>query len=410
MTWSFGLDIWSVDAMTMLNMDGVPQAGRQKVLLGFRPDEAELAAIFELADAWNWHLLGLHYLGGAIPTDLVLNGALISDLPNGAMAEELRTRACPVVRFGKLPHPRDSVLPAVLPDQAAAGRMAAEHFVERRFKDLGIVTYNASNPLMDHHALWRAFCERARELGVRCHVHDQIQPEDAVLSNDERFALRAKRLAAWVADIPKPVGVFTISDEMAHTIYTMCASETISVPEDVAILGRGRGSASRLSPMPLSSVDMAELEHMREAMRLLKRLMAGEPAPTAPIMVPPSQIVERQSTDVLAVSDPVVAQALKFIWENIHTDPSVDAVADALNIQRRALERKFRSALGSGVKAEIMRRRLQVFCRLLRSSDAPIVGLSARMGYRSLESMHRQFRKAMGTSPGAYRRTQRGGE
>jgi len=395
--------------MAMLGIDGAPRAERRRVLLGFRPDEAELAAIFELADDWNWHLLGLEYLGGSIPSDLALNGALITDLPDGALAEELRTRRCPAVRFGRLPHPQDNKLPAVLPDQAAAGRMAAEHFAERRFKELGIVTYNASNPTMDHHALWSAFSERAKELGVRCHSHDQIQPEDAALSKEERFSLRARRLAAWVGDIPKPVGILTISDEMAHTIYTMCAREKIRVPEDVALLGRGRGRACRLSPMPLSSVDMAELEHVREAMRLLRRLMAGERAPTSPIMVPPSRIVERQSTDVLAVSDPMVAQALRFIWENIHTDPSVDAVANALEIQRRTLERGFRSALGSGVKAEIMRRRLQVYCRLLRSSDEPIVQLSTRMGYRSLESMHRQFRKAMGTSPGAYRRAKRGG-
>ena len=111
---------------------------------------------------------------------------------------------------------------------------------------------------------------------------------------------------------------------------------------------------------------------------------------------------------MLAVSDPMVARALRFIWEHIHTDPSVDQVADALGIQRRALERGFRSALGCGVKAEIMRRRLQVYCRLLRSSHEPIADLSARMGYRSLESMHRQFRKSMGTTPDAYRRAQRG--
>ncbi|MBT3296822.1 MAG: substrate-binding domain-containing protein [Verrucomicrobia bacterium] len=394
--------------MKQLNMDGMPQAGRQKVLLGFQPDEAELEAVFELADAWNWQLLGLGYLGGSIPSDLVLSGALIADLPGEALAEELRTRGCPAVRFGKLPHPQDNVLPAVLPDQAAAGRMAAEHFVERRFKELGIVTYNASNPDMDNHALWCAFCERAEELGVRCHSHEQIQPGDSVLSKEERFSQRASRLAAWVADIPKPVGILTASDEMAHTLYTMCAREKIRVPEDVAILGRGRGCACRLSLMPLSSVDMQELEHIREAMRLLKRLMAGEPAPTSPVMVPPLRIVERESTDVLAVSDPTVARALRYIWENIHTDPSVDMVANTLGIQRRTLERGFRGALGCGVKAEIMRRRLQVYCRLLRSSDEPIVELSARMGYRSLESMHRQFRKATGISPGVYRRAKRG--
>jgi len=162
--------------------------------------------------------------------------------------------------------------------------------------------------------------------------------------------------------------------------------------------------------MHLSSVDTADLERTREAMGLLKRLMAGEPAPTSPIMVPPSRIVERQSTDVLAVADPEVARTLKFIWEHIYDNPSVDEVSDAVGISRRKLERSFSSALGCGVKTEIMRRRLRVFCRLLRSSDAPIVELCAKMGYRSPGAMHRQFRNAMGTSPAAYRRAQRGGK
>lgn len=245
--------------MAMLSIDGAPQVKRSTVLLGFHPDAAREQVIFELADEWGWDLLGLEYLGGTIPADLSLSGALITDLPDGALAKELRRRRCPAVRFGRLPHPQDNKLPAVLPDQAAAGRMAAEHFVERRFKELGIVTYNASDPKMDHHALWSAFCERAEELGVRCHSHDTIRPEDSTLSNDERFALRAKRLAAWVGDIPKPVGILTIGDETAHTICSMCAKEKVSVPEDVAVLGRGNARACRLSPMPLSSVDSAEL-------------------------------------------------------------------------------------------------------------------------------------------------------
>jgi len=126
-------------------------------------------------------------------------------------------------------------------------------------------------------------------------------------------------------------------------------------------------------------------------------------------MVPPSRIVERQSTDVLAVTDPMVARALRVIWEDIQKSPTVGEVATALGVSRRTLERRFRIAVGCGVKAEIMRRRLQVYCRLLRSSDKPIADLAAMAGYRSLETMHLQFRKAMGTSPAAYRRAQRSG-
>lgn len=397
--------------MATLSIDGLPLADRPTVLLGFEPDPQQMALIFELADEWGWDLLdlvSLEYLEGGIPSELPLGGALIKDLPDSALATELRSRGCPAVRLGRLPHPQDSKLPVVLPDQAAAGRLAAEHFVERRFKELGIVTYNASNPGMEHHPLWAAFCECAGELGVRSHTHDFMRPEDRTLSGEERFEKRAGRLAAWVGEIPKPVGVLTIGEDMAIQIYRMCLREHIQIPDEVALLSGNNKRHCRLTPMPMSGIDTEELGCLGEAMRLLKRLIAGEPAPTSPVMVPPSRIVERRSTDVLAVSDPLVARALRFIWEHICDNPSVDEVADALEIPRRRLERSFRSALGCGVKSEIMRRRLQVFCRLLRSSDDPIVELSAQMGYRSTEAMHRQFRKAMGTSPAAYRRARRG--
>jgi len=394
--------------MKRLSMDGLPRDNRSTVLLGFWPGERQMDLLFELANAWGWDLLSLDQLEGQIPADLNLAGALIRDLPDGELAKELRERGCPAVRLGNFPHSQDSKLPAVLPDVAAAGRLAAEHFVERRFKELAIVTHHGSAPGRPFHALWTAFTERTRELGVRCHFHDYMKAGEEKLTKEERFAQRARHLAVWLAEIPKPVGVFTLGDDIADMICRMCTREKIRVPDDVAILGRGDKRECRLSLIQLSSIDMADLDRTRQAMRLLKRLMAGEPAPSSPIMVPPSRIVERQSTDVLAVTDPVVARALNFIWEDIQKSPTVGEVADALGIARRTLERRFRIAVGCGVKAEILRRRLQVYCRLLRSSDEPIVNLAAMAGYRSLETMHLQFRKAMGTSPGAYRRERRG--
>jgi LacI family transcriptional regulator len=340
--------MWSEKRMDMLGIDATLRAERPTVLLGFRPDDLAMELIFELADEWGWVLISLEQLDGQIPDDLTLGGALITDLPDGALAQELRERGCPAVRLGRLPHPGDDQLPVVLPDQAAAGRLAVDHLVERRFKDLAIVSYHASRFGMDHHDLWNAFCERADERGVHCHSHDQIHPDDKRrLSREDRFAVRAKRLAAWLAAIPKPVGVLTIGDDMADALCRMCMRESIRVPEEVAILGRGNQRECRLSRVQLSSIDMADLERTRKAMQLLKRLMAGEPAPTSPIMVPPSRIVERHSTDVLAVSDPMVAQALRFIWEHIETDPSVQDVANGLDMPRRTLERGFSRAMAA---------------------------------------------------------------
>jgi len=141
--------------MKQLSMNDLPWAERSTVLLGFRPGERQMDLIFELADAWGWNLVGLENLEGRIPDNLALDGALITGLPTGPLARKLRKRHCPAVRLGRFRHPQDHELPAVLPDLAAAGRMAADHFVERRFKELGIVTYEAGEPTQHYHPLWR---------------------------------------------------------------------------------------------------------------------------------------------------------------------------------------------------------------------------------------------------------------
>lgn len=124
-------------------------------------------------------------------------------------------------------------------------------------------------------------------------------------------------------------------------------------------------------------------------------------------MVPPAGVVGRRSTDVLAVRDPLAAKAVQYIWAHVCEDPTVDDVADALGVPRRTLERVFRQETGTSIKAEVRRRRLQLYCRTLRTSDEPIATLSARLGYRSTEAMNRQFRQAMGTTPDRYRRAMR---
>jgi LacI family transcriptional regulator len=159
-----------------------------------------------------------------------------------------------------------------------------------------------------------------------------------------------------------------------------------------------------LAPVALSAVEVRDQVLATQAMRLLRRLMGGGPAPKEPVMIPPVRITERQSTNVLAVDDPTVARALRYIWNHIELDLSVDDIAREVGVPRYRLERGFRRYLQRGVNAELRRRRLDEFRRLLRSSDAPIAELSARIGFRSLESMHRCFRNAYGTTPGRYRR------
>ncbi len=58
--------------MDRVGIYGALQAPRPKVLVWNRPDELQMALIFELADAWGWDLIGHEYLEDGIPHTAML--------------------------------------------------------------------------------------------------------------------------------------------------------------------------------------------------------------------------------------------------------------------------------------------------------------------------------------------------
>ena len=131
--------------------------------------------------------------------------------------------------------------------------------------------------------------------------------------------------------------------------------------------------------------------------------MAGESIAETTVVIPPKGIVTRESTDVLATSNPIVAQALRYMWDHLALNLSVDDIAKAVGVSRRKLERAFQQDLGRGVNQELLRRRLGRSCELLRTTRMPIAELAPVLGFGSKDYFQRAFRKTMGTSPGKWR-------
>jgi LacI family transcriptional regulator len=158
-----------------------------------------------------------------------------------------------------------------------------------------------------------------------------------------------------------------------------------------------------MAPVALSSIDRNNAEYGRQAVALLKRLMEGAPDPTGPIMIQPKQVITRMSTDVLAVNDPQVAKAIRFIWDHLDQDLSVDHVAHEVGANRRQLERAFNKYLKRGVHAELRRKRLERCCELLRTTNLTIADLAPKAGFRSADFLHATFKKEFGITPRQYR-------
>lgn len=146
--------------------------------------------------------------------------------------------------------------------------------------------------------------------------------------------------------MPKPVGLLAPGAFIAGTFCALVKEAGLRVPEDVAVLANrdARGVCDCMIPN-ISSIEGNVEGRLRVACDLLDRLMAGQTVPPGPTMIHPAGIVERESTDVLATPDKNVAAALRYMWDHLDRNLSVDDIARAAFLSARQLERRFVSAL-----------------------------------------------------------------
>ncbi|MBT7066114.1 MAG: substrate-binding domain-containing protein, partial [Verrucomicrobia bacterium] len=339
-----------------------------------------------------------------LPAGLSPDGALVDCLWNQPLMRQLRRRGCPAVRCGMYPNPHDNVFPAVVTDLQAVGRLASEHFAERNFRHVGFVGGQA--PLSHFKPLYDAFRARAGELGAECRLlaFERFTGEDAALTADEKKRIQQRELTDWLKQVPKPIGLLAFSDGMAARICVRSLEAGFAVPREVAVLACGNDPMTcECAPVPLSGIDFGGEEEGERAVQLLQDLMAGKPPPTATVLVAPREASVRESTDVLATSDPVVARALRFMWDHLEQNLSVDDIAEHTGVTRRRLERAFRAQLDCGVNAELRRRRLDEFCHLLCTTKHSVADLAPRVGFHSGEYLHACFRQAYGKTPRQWR-------
>ena len=120
----------------------------------------------------------------------------------------------------------------------------------------------------------------------------------------------------------------------------------MAVPEEVAVVGVDNEElVCQLAYPPLSSVVPDAKRIGYEAAGLLDRMMKGEPPRRRLALIPPVSVVIRQSSDVTAIADPRLAEALRFIREHACEGIRVDDVLEHASLSRSALQRLFRKDL-----------------------------------------------------------------
>jgi LacI family transcriptional regulator len=208
----------------------------------------------------------------------------------------------------------------------------------------------------------------------------------------------------WLRSLPKPVGVVTWATQRGHEVIHACRLAGLLVPEEVAVLGADEDELiCEMCTPPLSGVAITTERIGYEAAALLDRLMRGGRPPRRPILIEPTGVIGRQSTDTLAIDDIDLARAVAFI-RNHATDPiGINEVLRAVPVSRSWLERRFKEVFDRTPGAEICRMRFEHAKRLLAETDMSVPDVAAASGYGSREYMASVFKSKIGLSPQKYR-------
>jgi LacI family transcriptional regulator len=212
-------------------------------------------------------------------------------------------------------------------------------------------------------------------------------------------------LAKWLRGLPKPVGVMTCNDDRGQHVTEACANAKLDVPYEIAVIGVDNDDqVCDISNPSLSSVALDVEQAGFWASELLDRMMAGQKLPPQTVIVHPSRVVTRQSTNILAVEDKSVSQALNFIQQNAKRLIQVDDVIKAISVSRRCLHDKFMKTLRRSVYDEIKRVRIDLISQMLLETDLSISDIALNLGYDNTNHISRYFKQKMGISPLEYRK------
>ncbi len=335
----------------------------------------------------------------SVPAEWAVEG-VIARVGNTKMSRQLDSLGVPVINVSGIKLP-DVTFPRVSTDVRVTAALAIQHFQERGFQNFAYFSLLGLSYVSNQQD---AFVQAVRRAGHDCtlfgvRTHAGAEPD---------WSFDLYKLANWLKDLPKPIAVFTWNASSAREILFGCQAAGILVPEEVAVLsGADDDLLCEVSYIPISAIMVAAEQIGFQAAGLLDQWMTKRSVPKKAILIPPLQVVTRQSTDTLAVKDRALVKALNYIRGKAAQPIQVDEVAAHAGISRRSLERRFSQVLSRSPAEEIRRHHLEVAKKLLAETSMRIPEVADAAGFGSPEYMAYVFRRELGLNPRRYRKDKR---
>lgn len=332
---------------------------------------------------------------------------VIADLDNPDILAAVQHLNCPVVGVGGSYANQDDypLFPYVATDNHALVSVALEHLKAKGLEQFAFYGFPETPYYQWAKERLDAFVHLTQSQG---YTGLTFRGND---TKSETWHHDMNRLADWIERLPTPIGIIAATDSRARHLLQVCAQLGIMVPDKIAVIGIDNEEITRyLSRVSLSSVGQGCQEMGYQAAKMLDQQLMLDEKPNYTtdnipprLIVPPTQVFERQSTDFQSLTDSYVIQAMHFIRQNACRGIKVEQVLDQVKISRSNLETRFKVALGHSIHHEIHFSKLKQACHLLKTTKLSINEIAQACGYPSTQYMYSVFKKELAVTPKGFR-------
>ncbi len=285
---------------------------------------------------------------------------------------------------------------SVAPDSLRAGQVGAEYLLGLGFKNYAFCSFRDRTWSKER---GKGFTVRLSRDGYKVHTY-----HCTYASYQRNWIHESEKLAQWLKGLPTPLAIMACNDIMGREVIEVCKKNSFHIPHDVAILGVDNDEMiCEFSNPPLSSILYYTEAAGYEAAKNLDLLMKGHEPERSRIDVSVHEIIERQSTNILYIKDPLVAEAVHFIRRSVQKPVKVDDVVAYVATSRRNLERRFNEALNCTILEELKRSRIDMIIHMLLKTDHSITQIARSIGLMSSKNLSRYFKEQVGMTPQEYR-------
>lgn len=286
-----------------------------------------------------------------------------------------------------------SSIPNITGNHILAGKLGAQHFIQKQFINYAFLGVKD--------AIWSnerclGFKEELEGKSFTFYEYHKDFHEDLWNYND--------RLKEWLFNLPKPIAIMACDDNQAKHISEICLLENIKIPQEIALLGVDNDQMICLLSSPnISSLNQNTTKGGYEVAHLIDLMLDNPSYKWKDIVVEPTYITTRASSNIFYTEDEHISTVLNFIHNNLNKKINVDTLLDMVPLSRRALEILFKKHIGSSIYSYILNLRIERFAALLIETKKTIIEIALELDNVDYKNLSRQFKQVKGCTPSEYR-------